>query len=256
MKQAYTPLHEITAGTSTLAEIVPDFVSPESIGVNFDHLSKLAMWGGFYDNPEIIIKNGPTSRQVGGFTENRGLHKTAVITNMQPVVNWQFQHQEQPGFRERVPLKFIINPAELTLRAQQHRGGALRNPSIWAHELHKGFAGAVIDASKRHLTGSPLPRDELIVGGATETAAAALGVIFAAQEVWSDQPTVPFLIFSGLTPLITNFARAANLWSRESKPSDGSYSLIPGWQYDRLAVVRGLSHVRSIAKALPTGNAA
>ena len=253
MKQTYAPLSEVPTGESTLADVVPEFMDPSRISLNLGHLSNIATWGGFYANPEICVTDGPTSRQSGGFVERSGGFKSATLTTVEPAVDWEFTSQERTGFRERTPLKLTVNRAELTQRVQQQPGGALRNPDVWARELHNGFVDAITGAAKWHLTGNPLPKDERFVSVLIGLGTGALNTLFIAEGAYPTSPLVSaVLINSLLLPITVNATRAQDLKSRANRRlADGSYSLFPVWQYDRLAVVHGLTRIRRIARANP-----
>ena len=246
-----TPLTEIHPAVCNLADIIPDYGQPEKIGLNMQRLGGVAAWGGFFRDKITIMgyagERSSINTSVIGFGGPGEAVGGAASANVASLGSGEAINGGGLLWRSRAELKLRVNSTELVDRVQS--SGQLRDPSNWARHIDSALTTGLREAAWKHLTGRPLP---LLETGTALGGTALESALYATLASAEDNFTAGGMVLSVIGGLVIspNLIRVLTVLDR-IRPARGMFpSILPVFQFDRLAMVNGLSRTLRFAKVI------
>lgn len=232
---------------------LPDYAPAHKIGVNVVALSRLARLGGYETlsisggdlgvakiNPSVDGLNADGSSTLSGASSVAATE--SMVNGLQ---NEGANHSCDNTLHEFDTFHWrrgnlVLNTQDMSHRLSQEKGGALRSEAAWSREINDVMKSGMTKAAKESLIDSVDPRALIYTGFMLS--------ILNGYDYASDGVSV--------IDVVRNYALIQLGWSNLSAVrshnvlKERRWSAIAAYQFDRLAVVAGLSKMTRLVKPL------
>lgn len=227
---------------------LPTYLDQDRVGVNLSEIRRLCDWGGIRELRIIGKTDGETSQvipEVNGINSDGSASASKKMAKVDVPTSTSDMNSFMPKKGSRIAYRWVaarvdVNNNEIAARTAEKPGGA-HSVGNWAEELDKGIKLPIRQIGHRNLLTTPESGDKT-----DYTFLTFIPALYVIQNLAqnSSELILPEALFYCMLIALANKAYGVTL------PYNSRFSLTPGFQFDRAAVLSILSRTSTIVGEL------